>query len=114
MTLSTNEVINLTNKTIKDYNLEEEEKHFNIIKDIYKRHGNQPFYIYHYLSFGKNLLILSKVASYIIEIPLQKENYFLNRLKDTCFIEVLNKRTDKTEINNQHVDDIFYTIKVFR
>ena len=113
MTLSTNEVINLTSEIIHNYNLEEE-KHFDIIEEIYKTHGNQPFYVFLYLSFIKNLLILSKVGSYIIEVPLHKENYFLNRLKDAGFIQVVNRRTDKAELNSQYVDEIYFNIKVFR
>ena len=77
-------------------------------------HGNQPFYVFRYISFIKNFLILSRVRSYTIEVPSRKENYFLNRLKDACFIQVVNRRTDKTVLNSEYGDEIYFTIKIFR
>ena len=112
MALSTNEIINLTTGIIHDYNLEE--KHFANLKEIFKTHGNQPFYIFCYISFIKNFLILSRVGSYTIEVPSCKENYFLNRLKDACFIQVVNRRTYKAVLNSEYGDKIYFTIKMFR
>ena len=102
------EIRNLAIGVIKDYFLEEEEeeKHFKILKEIFKKHGNQPFHIFCYLSFIKNFLILSKVNKYTIEVPLYKEKYFLNRLKNECFIQVENRRVDN--------DKILLTISIFR
>ena len=112
MALSTNEIINFTTGIIHDYNLEE--KHFNNLKEIFKMHGNQPFYVFPYISFIKNFLILPRVGSYTIEVPSRKENYFLNRLKDACFIQVIHRRTDKAALNSEYGDKIYFTIKIFR
>ena len=50
MALSNNEILNLTDYYLNEYNLDKE-KHFQNLKEIFKNHGNQPFYVFHYISF---------------------------------------------------------------
>ena len=50
MALSDNEILNLTDYYLNEYNLDKE-KHFQNLKEIFKNHGNQPFYVFHYISF---------------------------------------------------------------
>ena len=80
------EINNLTRQTINDFLKEEEENHYENLKQIFMMHGNQPFYVLRYVSFMKNFLILSKVGKYTIEVPSRREHYFVNRLSDSCFI----------------------------
>ena len=95
-----------------DYNLEE--KHAENLKTIFETHGNQLFYILRYISFIKNFLILSKVDKYTIEVPSRRERYLLNRLTDSCFIQVKNRRVEKAELRSEYYNEIFLTIDVFR
>ena len=48
---------------------------------LVKNHGNQPFYIFRYLSLVKNFLIISKNLKYTIEVPSKREYHFLEDLK---------------------------------
>ena len=76
-------------------------------------HGNQQFYILRYVLFVKNFLILSKVGKYMIEVPSHKERYFLDRLTDSCFIIVKNRRVEKIELCSEYYNEIYLTIYVF-
>ena len=49
---------------------------------------------------------------YTIEVPSKKEHIFLKKLEQACFIEV-KKRTDKTVLNSEFADEIYFTIDVF-
>ena len=113
MALTSDEIINITRQTISEFNLNEEKDSKNI-EQILKMHSNHQFYILRYVSFCKNFLILSKVGKYTIEVPSQKEWYFLDRLSDSCFIQVKNRRVEKTELNSEYYNEIFLTIDVFR
>ena len=112
MVLSKNEILNLTYYFLKEYDLDES-KHFDNIKEIFKTHGNQPFYVFRYISFVKNFLILSKAGMFTIEVPSKKEHIFLKKLQDACFIKVKKRRTDKTVLNSEFTDEIYFTIDVF-
>ena len=48
---------------------------------LVKNHGNQPFYIFRYLSLVKNFLIISKNLKYTIEVPSKREYHFLEDLE---------------------------------
>ena len=48
---------------------------------LVKNHGNQPFYIFRYLSLVKNFLIINKNLKYTIEVPSKREYHFLEDLK---------------------------------
>ena len=112
MVLSKKEILNLTYYFLKEYDLDES-KHFDNIKEIFKTHGNQPFYVFRYISFVKNFLILSKTGMFTIEVPSEKEHIFLKKLQDACFIKVKKRRTDKTVLNSEFTDEIYFTIDVF-
>ena len=112
MALSTDEIINLTSQIINDFNLEE--KHSKNLKQVFKTHGNQSFYILQYISFVKNFLLLSRVGKYTIEVLSCKEHCFLNRLSDSCFIQIKKRRINKAELRSEHNNEIFLTIDVFR
>ena len=112
MALSADQIVNITNQTILEFNLDKENSKY--IEQVLKMHGNQQFYILRFVSFVKNFLVLSKVGKYTIVVPSKKEHYFLDRLKDSCFIQVKNRRVEKAELNSEHYDEIYLTIDVFR
>ena len=112
MSLSKNEVINLTSYYLKEFDLDES-KHFNNVKEIFNMHGNKPFYVFRYISFVKNFLIISKAGMYTIEVPSKKEHIFLKKLQDARFIKVKKRRTDKTVLNSEFANEIYFTIDVF-
>ena len=112
MVLSKNEVLNLTSYYLKEYDLDES-KHFNEMKEIFNMHSNEPFYVFRYISFVKHFLVLSKAGMYTIEVPSKKEHIFLKKLEQACFIKVKKRRTDKTILNSEFANEIYFTIDVF-
>ena len=112
MALSQNEILNLTMYTLNEYNLDEK-KHFENVKEIFKNHGNQPFYVYRYISFVKNFLILSKARMYTINVPSWREHIFLDKLQKACYMQVKKRRTVKEPLLSKYVDEIYFTINVF-
>ena len=112
MALSTNEILNLMSYTLREHNLAS--KHFDNVKEIFKTHGNQPFYVFRFMSFVKNFLILWKAGMYMIEVPSKKEHIFLDRLQKACFIQIKKRRTDKATLNSEFADEIYFTINVYR
>ena len=75
MTLSNNEIVNITTSYMLDFDLEE--KHSNNIKEILKNHGNKPFYIYHYILFVKSFFYYyRKLAGTPSRFPHGKNIYF--------------------------------------
>ena len=111
MVLSKNKVSNLTSYYLKEYDLDEL-KHFDNLKEIFNMHGNMPFYVFRYISFVKNL-ILPKAGMFTIEVPSKKEHIFLKELQKACFIKVKKRRTDKTVLNSEFANEIYFTIDVF-
>ena len=91
----------------------EKEKLFQNLKQISINHSNKPFYIFRYISFVKNFLILSKSGMYTIEVPSPREHIFLKKLQKSCYIQVKKRRTEREPINSEFTDDIFFIIKVF-
>ena len=87
MSLSENEIINLSSYYIREYNLDEE-KDLKNLKDILIQCGNKLFYIFRYICFVKNFLLISKNGKYTIEVPSKKEHIFLRNLQSACFIKV--------------------------
>ena len=80
MALSNNEILNLTDLYINEYNLEKE-KHFQNLKQIFRNHGNKSFYIFRYISFVKNFLILSKSGITQSRFPHRGNIYFWKKFK---------------------------------
>ena len=111
MVLSKNKVSNLTSYYLKEYDLDEL-KHFDSLKEIFNMHGNMPFYVFRCIFLLKTFLILSKAGIFTIEVPLKKEHIFL-KLQKACFIKVKKKRTDKTVLNSEFANEIYFTIDVF-
>ena len=74
MSLSENEIINLSSYYIKEYNLDEE-KDLKNLKEILIQRGNKLFYIFRYISFVKDFLLISKNGKYTIEVPIKKEHF---------------------------------------
>ena len=112
MVLSKNEVLNLTSYYLKEYDLDEA-KHFNNMKEIFNMHCNKPCHVFRYISFVKNFLILSKAGMFTIEVPSKKEHIFLKKLQKACFIKVKKRRTDKTVLNSEFDNEIYFTIDIF-
>ena len=112
MSLSKNEVLNLTSYYLKEYDLDES-KHFNNIKEIFNLHGNKPFYVFRYISFVKNFLILSKAGMFNIEVSSKREHIFFKKLQEACFIKVKKRRTDETVLNSEFANETYFTIDVF-
>ena len=112
MALSNDEILNLTSHYINEYKLDEE-KHFENAKEIFRNHGNEPFYVYRYISFVKNFLILSKAGMYTIEVPLRREHIFLDKLQKACYIQVKKRRTVKELLLSEYDDEIYFTINFF-
>ena len=103
MALSNNEILNLTDLYTDEYNLEKE-KHFQNLKQIFINHGNKAFYIFRYISFVKNFLILSKSGMCTIEVPARSEHIFLEKLQKSCYIQVKKRRVEKEPINSEFTD----------
>ena len=112
MALSADEIVNITKQTISEFKLDEEDSKY--IEQVLKMHGNQQFYILRYVSFVKNFLILSKVGKYTIEVPSRRKHYFVDRLSDSCFIQVKNRRVEKTKLHSEYYNEVYLTIDVFR
>ena len=90
-----------------------EKKHFDNLKQIFKNHGNKPFFVFGYISFVKDFLLLSKSGMYTIEVPSRREHIFLDRLQKACYIQVKKRRLVKEPINSEFNDEIFLTIVFF-
>ena len=90
----------------------EKEKLFQNLKQISINHSNKLFYIFQYILFVKNFLILSKSGMYTIEVPSLREHIFLEKLQKSCYIQVKKRRTEREPINSEFTDDIFFTINI--
>ena len=112
MALSNNEILNLTDLYIVQHEMEKE-KHFDNLKQIFINHGNKPFYVFRYISFVKNFLLLSKIGMCTIEVPSRREYMFLDKLQKACYIPVKKRRVIKEPINSEFSDEVFFTINAF-
>ena len=81
---------------------------------LIKNHGNQPFYIFRYLSLVKNFLIVSKNLKYTIEVLSRREYHFLEDLKKKVFMQVIKRRTMKEPLNSEFLDEIYFTVNVYK
>ena len=76
-----NVIHNIADHYGREYNVLDHKD--NLMKFI-ENHGNQPFYIFTYLSFLKNFLIITKNLQYTIEVLSRREYHFLEELKKKC------------------------------
>ena len=65
-----NVVINVASHLAYEYGLTD---CLDELKELIKNHGNEPFYIFRYMSFVKKFLIVSKKGMLTIEVPSQRE-----------------------------------------
>ena len=86
----------------------------NDLMKLIENHGNQPFYIFRYLSLVKNFLIIGRNLKYTTEVPSRREYHFLEDLKKTCFIQVIKWRTVKEPLENEFLDEIYFTVEVYK
>ena len=84
------------------------------LKELMKNHGSEPFYIFRYMSFVKNFLIISKNTMLTIEVRSRREYHFLEDLKKKCYIQVKKRRVEKEPLNSEFLDEIYFTINVFK
>ena len=113
MVLTSDQITNITKQTISEFKLNEKEDS-KYIEQVLKMHGNKQFYILRFISFVKNFLILSKAGKYTIEVPSRREHYFVNRLSNSYFIQVKNRRVEKVQLHSEYYNEIYLTIDVFR
>ena len=83
------------------------------LKEVIKNHGNEPFYIFPYMSFFKNFLIVSKNGMFTIEVPSRREYHFLEDLKK-CYIQVKKRRVVEEPLNSKYLNEIYFTVHVFK
>ena len=96
MALSQNEIINISSYYVNKYYLtEEDEKN---LKEILRQKGNKLLYIFRYISFVKNFLILSRNNKFTIEVPYNSEHIFLRKLQSACFLKVTKRRKVNDEV----------------
>ena len=88
--LNANEIINIASEYRLFYNLKKEEDE---IKKILIEKGHKKFYIFRYIAFVKNFLLVSKNLKFTIEIPAIRERLFLEELNKGCYVKVLKRKT---------------------
>ena len=81
---------------------------------LIKNHGNQPCYIFRYLNLVKNFLIVSKNLKYTIKVPNRREYHFLEDLEKKSFIQMIKRRTVKEVLNSEFLDEINFTVNVYK
>ena len=86
----------------------------NDLMKLIENPGNQPFYIFRYLTLVKNFLIVSKNLKYTIEVPSRKEYHFLEDLKKKRFTQVIKWRTVKEPLESKFLDETYFTVNVYK
>ena len=87
--------------------------HKDDLTKLIENHGNQPFHIFRYLSLVENFLIVSKNLKYTIEV-LSRRVQFFGRLEKKMFIQVTKPRTVKEPLNREFLDEIYFTVNVYK
>ena len=109
--MDANVIYNIATHYVQEYRLMDR---LDELKELVKNHGNEPFYIFRYMTFVKNFLIILKNGMFSIEIPSRREYYFLEDLKKKCYIQVKKRRVEKEPLNSEFLDEIYVTINVFK
>ena len=68
-----NVIHNIADHYAREYNVLDRKDD---LMKLIENHGNQPFYIFRYLSLVKNFLIINKNLKYTIEVPSRREYLF--------------------------------------
>ena len=106
-----NVIYNIASNYAREYGLMDR---LDELKELVKNHGDEPFYVFRYTSFVKNFLIISKSGMFTIEVPSRREYHFLEDLKKKCYIQVKKRRVEKEPLNSEFLDEIYFTINVFK
>ena len=106
--LNANQIINISSEYRMWYNLKKEEE--DEIKKILIEKGYKKFYIFKYIAKVKNFLILSKNLKFTIEISINKERLYLEELNKACYIKIIKRRTEKSEL---YANEVYATIEVY-
>ena len=109
--MNQNVIYNIATHYAREYGLMD---YLDELKEVIKNHGGNPFHIFRYMSFVKNFLIVSKSGMFTIEVPSWREYYFLEDLKKKCYIQVKKRGTEKEPIDSQFLDEIYFTVNVFK
>ena len=75
--MDSNVIYNIATHYAREYDLMDR---LDNLKELIKNHGNEPFYIFRYMSFAKNFLNVSKSGMFTIEVPSRREYHFLEDL----------------------------------
>ena len=80
-------IYNIASSYAREYDLMDR---LDDLKELIKNHGNEPFFIFRYMSLVKSFLIISKntYQMFTIEVPSRREFHFLEDLKKKCYIQV--------------------------
>ena len=106
--LNANQIINISSEYRMWYNLKKEEE--DEIKKILIEKGYKKFYIFKYIAKVKNFLILSKNLKFTIEIPINRERLYLEELNKACYIKIIKRKTEKSEL---YANEVYATIEVY-
>ena len=89
---------------------------WNEIKSVAEEYGNQLFYIFWLLCQKKKLCDFkgTKQRKVYNKVPSRKEYHFLERLKKCCLLKVVKRRVTKEPLNSEFLDEIHFTIVVYK
>ena len=53
-------------------------------------------------------------GKYTVDVPSWKEYYFLEHLKKCCILKVIKRRVTKEPLNSEFLDEIHFTVVVYK
>ena len=106
-----NVIYNIASNYVREFGLMDR---LDELKELVKNHGDEPFYIFRYMSFVKNFLIIYKKWNVYHRSSQSKEISFLEDLKKKCYIQVKKRKVEKEPLNSEFLDEIYFTINVFK
>ena len=109
MALNENQMIELSNFYMEEYNLKEED--YNNLKEVLRKRRNNYFYIYRYIAFVKDFLKNSKDKQFTIEIPIREEYKFFKKLHDLNFFMVMKGRK---LVSKGFENEVYILIDIYR